>query len=76
MSTNQTLIIAAIERFGSEAKAAAAAGVSQPVINEAKKTGRVGPKLAIGLDRATGGEISKSDLRPDLWPHSDQESAA
>lgn len=67
MTNVQHLIEQAIRRFGSEAKAAAAAGVSQPVINEAKRTGRVGPKLAIGLDKATNGEISKSALRPDLW---------
>ena len=65
---NKELIAKAIERFGSQAKAAAAAGVSQPVINEAKKTGKVGPRLALGLDAATNGEISKSLLRPDLWP--------
>jgi DNA-binding transcriptional regulator YdaS (Cro superfamily) len=67
MTNVQQLIEQAIRRFGSEAKTAAAAGVSQPVVNEAKRTGRVGPKLAIGLDKATNGEISKSALRPDLW---------
>lgn len=67
MTQVQQLIEQAIRRFGSEAKAAAAAGVSQPVINEAKRTGRVGPKLALGLDKATNGEISKAALRPDLW---------
>lgn len=67
-------IEAAIKRFGSEAKLASAAGVSQPVVNEAKHTGKVGPRLAMGIDAATEGQISKSDLRPDLWPAS--ESAA
>lgn len=62
------LVRTAIERFGSEQKAAEAFGVSQPVVNEAKRKGKVGPKLAMGIDRATKGEISKSDLRPDLWP--------
>lgn len=68
MDTVTTLIQRAIDRFGSEAAAAKAAGVSQPTLNEAKKTGRVGPKTAMGLDKATDGEISKSALRPDLWP--------
>lgn len=62
------LIAEAIKRFPSEQKAANAFGVSQPVVNEAKRRGRAGPKLAMGIDRATNGEISKSDLRPDLWP--------
>lgn len=76
MSTAANLLHRAIERFGSEARAAREAGVSQPTFNEAKRTGRVGPKLAMGLDRATGGEISKSDLRPDLWPRETGEDAA
>lgn len=67
MSKVQSLILSAIEKFGTEAKLAEAAGISQPVINEAKKTGRVGPRLAIGLEKATRGEIKRSDLRPDLW---------
>lgn len=68
MANVTELLHQAIERFGSETKAAQAAGVSQPTFNEAKKLGRAGPKLAIGIDRATDGEISKSELRPDLWP--------
>ena len=68
MENVSPLIERAIEIFGSEAKTARAAGVSQPVIHEARKKGRVGPKLAMGLDSATGGEISKTTLRPDLWP--------
>ncbi|MGA2491876.1 MAG: YdaS family helix-turn-helix protein [Roseiarcus sp.] len=65
------LIGRAVSLLGSEAKLAAAAGVAQATINEAKHTGTVGPKLAMGVDRATGGRISRSDLRPDLWPSSD-----
>lgn len=67
MSKIREVIISAIAKFGSEAKLADAAGVTQPAINEAKRTGRVGPRLAIGLERATKGEIKRSDLRPDLW---------
>jgi DNA-binding transcriptional regulator YdaS (Cro superfamily) len=66
-----TLIEAAIAKLGTETKLALAAGVSQATINEAKRTGRVGPRTAIGIDRATGGEISKTVLRPDLWPEGD-----
>jgi len=71
MNDVSKLLQQAIERFGSETAAAKEAGVSQPTFNEAKKVGRVGPKLAMGLDRATDGEISKSALRPDLWPPED-----
>ena len=73
MQRNIELIELAVQRFGSELKAATAAGVSQAVVNVARRTGRVGPKLALGLDRATNGEIPKHELRPDLWepPHSE-----
>lgn len=56
-----------VARFDSQSKAAAAAGVSQPVVNEALKTGRVGPKLALGIETATSGDISRADLRPDIF---------
>lgn len=68
MDNIRHLIEQAVARFGSEAKTAQAAGVSQPVVNEARRKGRCGPRLAMGIDKATNGEISKSDLRPDLWP--------
>ena len=61
------LIENAIVLLGNETKLALAAGVSQPVVNDAKRTGHVGPKLAMGIDRATNGRISKGALRPDLW---------
>jgi len=67
MEAIKKLIEDAIVDFGTEAKLAAAAGVSQPVINDAKRTGKVGPKLAMGIEAATGGKISRWQLRPDLW---------
>lgn len=76
MEKNRELIEQAVKRFGSELKTANAAGVSQPLVNVARRTGRVGPRLAIGLDRATNGEISKHELRPDLWEPPQNEDAA
>lgn len=67
----RSLIEAAIAKFGTETKLAEAAGVSQPTINEAKRSGRVGHRLAAAIDQATEGEISKHDLRPDIWPRGD-----
>ena len=52
---------------GSEAKLAKAIGLSQPLINKARKSGRAGPRLAIAIDHFTKGEVSASALRPDLW---------
>ena len=61
------LIEQAIALAGSEAKLGAAAGVSQHAIWYAKKKGRITAELAISIDRATKGEISKVMLRPDLF---------
>lgn len=76
MQTVNDLLSAFVQRFdGNEAAAARAAGVSQPTFFEARRKGRVGPKLAMGIHRATKGEISKSDLRDDIWPREDENAA-
>lgn len=61
------LIKSAIDMFGSETKLASAIGFAQPSINDAKRKGRVGPLMALAIDKATEGRISKHELRPDLW---------
>ncbi len=57
----------AISIAGSEAKLGKGAGVSQNAIWQAKRKKRVSPELAIGIHRATHGEVPASILRPDLW---------
>lgn len=57
----------AIDIAGSEAKLASAIGLSQPLINKAKKSGRAGPRLALGIHHFTHGAVPASELRPDLW---------
>lgn len=52
---------------GSEAKLAEACGLSQPLINKAKRSGRIGPRLALAIHHFTKGSIPASDMRPDLW---------
>lgn len=66
----RSLIADFVASFGSQPRAARAAGVSQPVVSEAVRTGRCGPKLAIGIETATERRILRSDLRPDIWPAS------
>lgn len=62
------LIERAIELAGgSEAKLANETGLSQPLINKARRTGRAGPRLALAIHEFTKGKISASALRPDLW---------
>lgn len=62
------LLEAAITIAGSEAKLGVMAGYSQNAIWSAKRKGRVSAELAAGIDRATNGAISKSALRPDIFP--------
>jgi DNA-binding transcriptional regulator YdaS (Cro superfamily) len=69
-------ILDAIEHFGSEAKLAAAAGVSQPAIHKAKNAKRVSAELAARIESATDGKIPRWKLRPDLWDAPKKSGAA
>jgi DNA-binding transcriptional regulator YdaS (Cro superfamily) len=60
-------IACAIALKGSEQKLAAACGVSQPAIWQAKTRGRLSPRLALAIHRATSGAVPACVLRPDLW---------
>lgn len=68
MSVISRYVEEAVAKFGSQRKLAIAAGVAQPTIHKAIKTGRVGVRLAQGIHHATRGQITKTMLRPDLWP--------
>jgi len=78
MDTNP--VSAAISLFGSESKLGAATGYSQVAINKAKRRvaagGKVSANLAVAIDRATEGKISKRRLRPDLFDEAASEVAA
>lgn len=63
-----TVIDRAISLAGSEQKLADRVGFSQPAINKAKKRGRASAELAVAIDTAMAPDVTKSDLRPDLWP--------
>jgi DNA-binding transcriptional regulator YdaS (Cro superfamily) len=58
----------AIRIAGSEAKLGDLTGFSQVAINKAKKRGRCSAEMAAAIDRALAPNITKNDLRPDLWP--------
>jgi DNA-binding transcriptional regulator YdaS (Cro superfamily) len=66
MDDIRALIERAISIAGSQAKLADACGVKQASIWQAKDAGRVSAELAIGMHRATAGEVSCRALRPDL----------
>ena len=40
-----------------------------------KRKLRLGPKMAIKIERLTEGEIGRHELRPDLWPPEDTKAA-
>jgi hypothetical protein len=70
----------AIKNAGSEAKlskkiSSGNFSFSQPAINKAKKTGRVSGEMAKAIDEANLG-VSKSTLRPDMWPAVDEPARA
>lgn len=67
MENNHTPISRAISIAGSEAKLGRAAGVSQNAIWQAKKKGRVSAELAIKIEKATAGLVTRLELRPDLF---------
>jgi len=58
----------AVKIVGSEAKLGqAAGGFSQNAVWQAKRRNRISPELALGIHRATDGEVCASELRPDIW---------
>lgn len=59
----------AVEILGSQGKAAAAIGVRQQTVSELLKVGKKVPaEWCIPLERATAGEVTRHELRPDLYP--------
>ena len=63
------LLRKAVGKLGSQNRLAEAMGCSQAKVSWLLLTAKeISPKDALAVDRATGGEISASDLRPDIWP--------
>lgn len=57
----------AVDVFGSQAALAAAIGKQQQHVQYWLKT-KVPAEHVIPIERATGGKVSRHDLRPDLYP--------
>ena len=62
-----TLIKKAIQHAGSQKRLAQACGVSQPAVNKWLHGGNITPRNAISIERATEGQIPKSELCPEIW---------
>lgn len=57
------------EILGSETAVAEAVGKKQQTVNEVMRAGRPAPATwCIPLEQATGGQVTRHQLRPDLYP--------
>lgn len=65
---SEALIQKAIEiAGGSQQKLADRIGFSQMAVCKALKAGFVSAKMAVAIERATDGQVSRVELRPDLF---------
>jgi DNA-binding transcriptional regulator YdaS (Cro superfamily) len=65
----------AIEVAGGVSALARAIGVATPTVSQWRHGVRpVSPKMAQAIERATAGAVSRTDLRPDVWPPEEKEN--
>lgn len=67
MAKLKTLINRAVTHCGSQAKLATKAGCSQQQIAYLLKAKNISAEMAMALDTATDGVVSRHDLRPDIF---------
>ncbi len=65
--TTAAALARAVALAGSQSRLSRATGYSQPAINKACRRGRVSAELAIAIEHATAGAVSRAELRPDLF---------
>lgn len=73
MSQAQTPIQQACAYVGGQAELARLLEVSPPTVNQwCKEIREVPPSRCLAIERATGGQVTRADLRPDdywlIWP--------
>ncbi len=64
----RSLIERAVRHHGSQAKLAAKMGCSQQQIAYLLKASNITAEMAIAVDTATDGAVSRHQLRPDIFP--------
>ena len=73
MDSNLTMLAAlelAVRRIGGQSATARCRGVSQPTVhNWLRKAKKCPPEHVLGMEAAS--EVSRHDLRPDLYPRED-----
>ena len=57
----------AIEILGTQDALAAGLGIKSPSISEWRKRGQVPHERCADIERITGGQVTRAQLRPDLW---------
>lgn len=67
MPNLKSLIKKAVKQRGSQAKLADAMGCSQQQIAYLLKASSITAEMAMRVDAATAGTVSKHDLRPDIF---------
>lgn len=65
-------IKAAVKLHKSQAKLAAAMGCTQQQISYLLKAKTISAEMAIAIDRATDGKVSRHALRPDIFGKAEQ----
>lgn len=65
----------AISHYGSQAKLAEAMGCSQQQIAYLLKASSITAEMALKIDAATAGTVSKHDLRADIFGEKSEEAA-
>ncbi len=67
MPNLKSYIEKAVAKYGSQAKLADAVGCSQQQIAYLLKASSISAEMAMRIDSATAGTVSKHDLRPDIF---------
>lgn len=57
----------AIDHLGGVGKLAAAIGLRQNVVGNWKLRGQVPAERCLAIEQATGGQVTRHDLRPDVF---------
>lgn len=76
MRTLRDHIETAVGHYGSQAKLAEAMGCSQQQIAYLLKASSITAEMALKIDAATNGKVSKHHLRPDIFGAAEEADAA
>lgn len=68
MTDATPLFDAIVAATGTQSKLAVKLGVSRSVVSQWKRRGRIPPGWVIPVERATQGQVTRYQIRPDLYP--------